>query len=115
MPTFEVMVEDVYDQTFEEIYHAYRHFYSQRFYEVEAEDEQEAITLAEEGEGTLLREEIEYGDTVESEFHDSGEPIGEDYVETNVTVVTPRTRPQRPSSWDTYYTPPPPREPDWEV
>ena len=127
MPTFEVMVEEVHDQTFEEIYHAYRHMYIQRFYEVEAEDENEAITLAEGGEGTILRTDVEYGDVVDSEYFDVGESLGEDYVETNVTIVQPRPqhRPQVGQRWGgsmanspAYFIPTPTttqREPDWEV
>ena len=124
MPIFEVMVEEVHDQTFEEIYHAYRSIYTQRFYEVEAEGEHEAIELAEGGECALLRTEVEYGDVVDSEFYDSGEQLGEEYVETNVTIVQPRPQPMpRPQSasagWggiSRYYTPTTAqREPDWEL
>jgi len=88
MPIFRVTVEEEHEDTFEEIYHAWRTMYCTRVVEVEAEDEDEAEALASDGEGTLIEEDWDYGDVSGSEFYESGESIDQNFIDCTYTVET---------------------------
>lgn len=88
MPVYRVTMEERHNDYFEEIYHACREMFCTKVYEIEADNEEEARELAEEDAGTLLEEDWDYGDTHDSDFHESGESIDSEYVDTNVTIET---------------------------
>jgi hypothetical protein len=123
MPVFEVAVEETYDQTIEEFYRAYRTMTVRRVYRVEAEDEDTAGELAKDASYEnidrtefleLLDEDEDYGDIYDSEWYDSGDVLGEEYVETNIEVEEWASVPE-PAVWrgTRYYRSRP--EPEWRI
>jgi hypothetical protein len=90
MPIFEVEVVDTYDQTVEEVWHAYRSLSRYNLYRIEAESEEEAEELVGQGEGTLIEENEDIGETYDSDHWADGGIVNEELVERNVDVVPPR-------------------------
>ena len=88
MPIYRVTIEERHNDYVEEIYHAVREMFCTRVYEVEAEDEQEAQELAEQEEGTLVDEDWDYGDIINSEYHETGESIDSEWQGQDVTIET---------------------------
>jgi hypothetical protein len=121
MPTFEVEVEEHYDQVVAEEWRSYRTITRYSLYSIEAESREEAEVLVAEGEGTFLDEDTEYGDTYDSEFCEEGDILNEELIESNVNVIVPRPN-QRDAVgyWPGRFVGSVPtttqqREPDWEV
>ena len=119
MPTFEVSVEEVYDQVVAAHWRAYRTICRTNIYTVEAEDEREAEDLVFDGRGTLVREEDETSDCYDSEYWEEGGVLSEEHTDTNVDVRTPRPPQQgaifHPSSGLSWIPTHQTREPDWEI
>ncbi len=120
MPEYDVQIEEVFDQCIEEIGRAWRNSTTTRVIRVEAESEEEAIELAQEGHGDEIDEDHEYGDIYESEVYDYGDVLAEEYVETNVYARPTPTSPEylhafrrRPPSFTRLFRQS--REPNWEI
>jgi hypothetical protein len=87
MPVYRVEVVEEHEQIIEEIYHASRPMYYTKIIEIEAEDEEDAEQLAFDGDGELIDENWEYGDTGDSEFYDSGEEVDANYCDTRIENI----------------------------
>jgi hypothetical protein len=84
MPTYRVTIEEDFEDTIEELWRSYRTATQYRVVEIEAEDEEEAEDLAMDGEGTIISEDWDYGDSCDSEFYDTGDTIDSHHVDTRV-------------------------------
>ena len=80
MPTYRVRIEERYIETVEEIHHAYRDIYYESFYEVEADNAEEAQENYEHGE-RVSRTLVDTGDYYDSDYYESGEVLNEDFEE----------------------------------
>ena len=121
MPEYDVRIEEVYDQCVEEIGRAWRNSTRTRVIRVEADSEEEAMELAQDGYGDEMDEDYDYGDFYDSEVYDYGDVLDEEYVETNVDVRISPTSPdythafRRRNIYHTFAGYSQQREPDWEV
>ena len=87
MPLYRITMETEYEDTIEEIWHAWRASYNTRTVEVEAEDEETAIELAQDGDGRIINEDWDYGDITGSDYHETGECVDSNHIEERITLV----------------------------
>lgn len=87
MPTFRVTIEEEFEDTIEEIWRAYRASTQSRVVEIEADSEEEAEDLAMDGEGDLISEDWDYGDSCDSEYFDAGDTIDSHHVDVRISEV----------------------------
>ena len=102
MPIFIVYVENIHDRTVEEIHRAYTSYSVEETYEIEAEDEEEAIAAVSDGEGTCIDSETSDTEYLDSEYWSGGDVIYDECTYTNFRVEVGDKRPKEP-------------KPEWEV